>query len=314
MEVVGILGDRDRPQREADLAQALLVDLERHVEVLDHQARGVDVYGRKHGRTVDAGEARHDRRRVQVPGRLAELQQALAHRVDPHPVAGQEVPHGREHPAGVGPDAARDRDHLRGVEQRQRRGEVARLDPGVGVEEHDHRESLHQLEALDRVAQRARLADVPPGRNRLHPAAQRDLEGIVARSVGHDMDVLARDQFRYRPDAVRDHGGLIVRRDEDGDVIHGQVALAGAPTCGVIAERHDVLRIAQAPPGAVPAPDHLVDEASQADASPDEEVRAEDEKGQCPPRDHDAPRGAGAAAPGATGSTWCSTDHVPGSW
>ncbi len=68
-EVVRVLGHGHGPEGETDLAQLLLVDLERHVEVLDHQAGRVHIDVRQDLGAVDAGEAGHDGRRVDAQPR-----------------------------------------------------------------------------------------------------------------------------------------------------------------------------------------------------------------------------------------------------
>ena len=146
-EIVRVLGDRDRGEAASDLAEPFLVDLEGHIEVLDDQPRRVHVDMRQDAGPVEAGKAGHDMGRVEAPPGLADGVNAAA---VPH----EELAGERQRPVGRRPDAAGHGDHLRVVEQRQSGREIARLDAGVRVQEHDHGKALDQAEPRDGVLQR----------------------------------------------------------------------------------------------------------------------------------------------------------------
>ena len=142
--------------------------------------------------------------------------------VDPGAVPDQHLAAQRHPPVLPGPHAASHGHHLRIGEDGQRGDEVAGLDPGVGVEQHHHREPADQAEPADSLLQRPGLAYVLLGLDHPRAGAPGDLDRGVGGSVGHHVDVVPGHQGHDGPQALLEDEGLVVRRDEHRHVARGQ--------------------------------------------------------------------------------------------
>ena len=308
-----ILSDRYRAEGESHSAQAFAVHLKGHVEVLDHQAAWVDRDTREHRRAVHAGEAGDDMGGVGPPPGLAVLQQPLSQRVDPAPVGGDQPPHERQ--AGSAPvamGAPGHRDDVRIVEQGQRRLEVARIEPGVGVEQEHGAEPVDQAERANSLFQGAGLADVRGRLDDVDAVAERELDRVIGGRVRYDVHVPRRHERGDSQQRVVNDDLFVMRSHQDSYVGDGEdPAPAGGeggaghaavrPGLGdLFGPQRPVRRRAGVPRQGPEPVQPAVGDPDQADRRPGGEVDTEDEREQQPRRAHRvSSREPGAAGPAA---------------
>ena len=86
------------------------------------------------------------------------------------------------------------RDDARVVEQRQRRLKIARIEPGVGIEQEHDAEPLDKPENADALLQGTCLADVRGGLDDMDAMPEGQCDRVVGGRVRHDMHVLRRHE------------------------------------------------------------------------------------------------------------------------
>ena len=200
-------------------------------------------------------------------------------------------------PVAVG--APGHRDDVRVVEQRQRRLEVAGIEPGVGVEQEHDAEPLDEPESADALLQGARLADVRGGLDDVDamPAGQSTVLSVDASDTtwtfsGGTRAVMAARESSMTTSSLwaamstATSATVRILPPPEARVGPASPPLAAAWTTPVGAEG-PVRRRASVPRQAPDPVQGAVHEPEESDRAPQGEVDAENEREHPPGRDHE---------------------------